>query len=217
MIFFDFDGTISDAKRIAYASFVRTLKEFGHEFDDKRLKELMGTKMEEIVKKLGDGNWGYNAKGVEKIRRRFYQYFTEAAIGGGIKPCVSLKPLWELKKDYPLVVVSNSERDFLRVSIKKLGLGKLFSGVYGAEKGKGKDEILKRLFRKFGINATEAVYVGDRFSDVDFARDAGCVAVAIHNSSSWSTLARIKRERPDFIVRDFYGFRKVVEKLDDAE
>ncbi|MBU3924225.1 MAG: hypothetical protein KJ592_04870 [Nanoarchaeota archaeon] len=36
-IFFDFDGTISDAKRIAYVSFVRTLKELGYEFNDGRL------------------------------------------------------------------------------------------------------------------------------------------------------------------------------------
>ena len=207
VIFFDFDGTISDAKRIAYASFVRTLDEFGYEFDDKRLKELMGIRMDDMLRKLGDGNWRYD---VNKIRRRFYRYFTEAARDGGIKPCVSLKPLWDLKKDYRLVVVSNSEMNFLRVSIKKLGIGKLFRGVYGARRGLGKDEILRGLFRKFGIKASEAVYVGDRFSDVEFARDAGCVAVAIHNSCSWSSLARIKKEKPNYLIKNFYGLAHVV-------
>jgi len=66
------------------------------------------------------------------------------------------------------------------------------------------------LFRKFGVKPSEAVYVGDRFSDVEFARKAGCVAVAIHNKCSWSSLSVIKKEKPDFIVKDFYGLKKVV-------
>ena len=207
VIFLDFDGTISDARRIAHDSFVRTLDEFGYEFDDVRLGELMGTKMGEMLVELGIG-----VANVGKIRKKFYKYFTEAALSGGIKPCVSLKPLWDLKKDYLLVVVSNSEKSFLRASIKVLGLGKLFDGVYGAGKG-DKNDILNKLFKKYKIRASEAIYVGDRFSDVEFARDAGCVAVAIHNKCSWSSLPKIKKEKPDFIVRDFRGLKKVIKDL----
>ena len=203
-IFFDFDGTISDAKGIAFESAVKTLNEFGYKFSEAKLKKLMGTKMHIILKELG-----VPVKGVEKVRKRFYKYFTEA-VDGGIKPCVSLKPLWEMKKDFPLIVVSNSRTSFLRASIRELKLKGLFKGVYGSEKFKFKDDMLERLFRKMGIKASEAMYVGDRFSDVEFARDAGCVAVAIHNKCAWSSLVEIKREKPDFIVNDFYELRKVV-------
>ena len=203
-LFFDFDGTISDAKGIAYSSFVRVLGELGCEFNEKKLVELMGNKMRVILDGLGiSGNVG-------KVRKKFYKYFTRAALGGGIKPCVSLKPLWELKKDYPLVVVSNSETGFLEASIKKLKLKGLFKGVYGAEKFSTKDEILEKLFRKFKIKPSEAVYVGDRFSDVEYAREAGCVAVAIHNKCAWSSLAAIKKEKPDFIVKDFRELKKIL-------
>ena len=214
-IFFDFDGTISDAKKIAFNSMVKTLDDFGYDFDKNKMLKLLGEKTHIILSKLGISDSGVGSRGsvVGKIRKRFYKYFTEAAVAGGIKPCVSLKPLWKLKKDYPLIVVSNSETSFLKASIKKLGLKGLFKGVYGAEKFSTKDEMLERLFRKYKVKASEAVYVGDRFSDVEFARDAGCVAVTIHNKCAWSSLAEIKREKPDFIVRDFRGLRKVVNSL----
>ena len=211
-IFFDFDGTISDAKKITFNSMVKTLDDFGYDFDKNKMLKLLGEKTHIILSKLGISDSGVSSRGsvVGKIRKRFYKYFTEAAVAGGIKPCVSLKPLWELKKDYPLVVVSNSETSFLEASIKKLKLKGLFKGVYGAEKFSTKDEILEKLFRKFKIKPSEAVYVGDRFSDVEYAREAGCVAVAIHNKCAWSSLAAIKKEKPDFIVKDFRELKKIL-------
>ena len=203
-IFFDFDGTISDARGIAFDSAVKTLNEFRYKFSETKLRRLMGTKMHIILRELG-----VPVKNVEAVRKKFYKYFTEAAVAGGIKPCVSLKPLWDLSKDYPLIVVSNSETSFLRASIKKLKLSGLFKGVYGSEKFDHKDEMLESLFRKMKIKPSDAIYVGDRFSDVEFAREAGCVAVAIHNKCAWSSLAVIKREKPDFIVRDFYGLARI--------
>ena len=136
-IFFDFDGTISDAKGIAFESAVKTLDEFGYKFSEGKLRKLMGTKMHIILRELG-----VPVKDVEKVRKRFYKYFTEA-VDGGIKPCVSLKPLWEMKRDVPLIVVSNSRTSFLRASIKELKLKGLFKGVYGSEKFKFKDDMLE--------------------------------------------------------------------------
>ena len=210
-IFFDFDGTISDAKKIAFDTMVRTLDEFGYEFDKEKMRKLLGVKTHLILKGLG-----LHVKDLQKFRRKFYKYFTKAAIDGGIKPCVSLKPLWELKEGMPLIVVSNSKTSFLRASIKKLKLKGLFRGVYGSEKFSTKDEMLEKLFRKMKIKASEAMYVGDRFSDVQFAREAGCVAVAINNKCAWSSLAVIKKEKPDYIIGDFRELRKVVMEINNS-
>ena len=77
--------------------------------------------------------------------------------------------------------------------------------------------MLKKLFKDMGIKPSEAIYVGDRFSDIDFARKAGCIAIAIHNKCSWSSLAKIKKEKPDYIIRDFRSLRKIVRELEDTE
>jgi beta-phosphoglucomutase-like phosphatase (HAD superfamily) len=92
-IFFDFDGTISDAKKIAFDMMVRTLEEFDYEFDNGKLRKLLGEKTHLILKGLG-----LHVKNLQKFRRKFYKYFIGAAVAGGIKPCVSLKPLWKLQK-----------------------------------------------------------------------------------------------------------------------
>jgi len=208
-IFLDFDGTISDAKKIAYESMVLAFDDFGYRFDEKRLRGLMGIKMRLILKELG-----LPPREVKKVRTRFYRYFSRAAINGGIKPCVSLKPLWELKKDYPLIVISNSREKFLKMSIGALGLKGLFRWSYGSEKFREKDDILRKLFRKMKIRPSEAIYVGDRFSDVGCARDSGCVAIAIHNKCAWSDLKMIKKEKPDYIIKDFYGLKKIINSID---
>jgi len=207
-IFLDFDGTISDAHGIAFKSLVRTLNEFGYEFDESTLLRAMGNKMQVIMKELP----GH----LDEVRKRFYKYFTKEAIEGGIKLCVSVKPLWELKKDYPLIIVSNSETHFLKKSIKKLGLKGLFKKIYGADKFSHKDEMLEKLFKKMKIKPSQAIYVGDRFTDIEYAREAGCIAIAIQNKYAWSSLETIKKEKPDYIIKNFEELKKIIRKINSA-
>jgi len=208
-IFLDFDGTISDAHSIAFKSMVRTLDEYGYKFDQNKLLELMGNRMQVILKELG-----LNPGHLDAVRKRFYKYFTKEAMDGGIKLCVSVKPLWDLKKKYPLIVVSNSETNFLKKSIKKLELKGLFKKVYGADKFSHKDKLLEKLFKKMKIKPHEAIYIGDRFSDIKYAREAGCYAIAIHNKCAWSDLKTIKKEKPDYIIKDFRELKKIINSID---
>jgi len=208
LLIFDFDGTISDARDIAFQSFTRVLDEYGYKFNRKRAFKLLGTKMHIMLKELG-----VNEGHLRSIRRRFYRYFKRGAVEGGIKLCVPVEPLWELRKKYPLIIVSNSETAFLKASIKRLGIRGLFGKIYGAEKFGSKDEMLEKIFRKRKVKPSEAIYVGDRFSDIEFARKAGCVAIAIHNKCAFSDLKTIKKEKPDYIVRDFGELKRVVGKI----
>ena len=208
VIFMDFDGTVSDVRESVVRSLVRVLDEFGYEYDHNLIMDLIGSKMQVILRGLG-----IDERHLVKVRKKFYKYLRGAVLSGGTKPCVSLKPLWELSKEYPLVVVSNANTRFIRASIKQLGIKGLFLGVYGAENFYTKDVMLRRLFKKYKISPREAMYVGDRFSDIDYARDAGCVAVAIHNKCSWSDLNAIKREKPNFLIKDFRELKRLVEEL----
>jgi phosphoglycolate phosphatase len=208
-IFFDFDGTISDSHSLAFKSIVRTLDDYGYKFNQNRLLELMGNRMHVIFKRLG-----LNPGHLDSVREKFYKYFTKGAKQGDIKLCVSMKPLWDLKKKYPLIVISNAESSFVRASVKRLELKGLFKKIYGADKFSHKDELLVELFDKMELKPHEAIYVGDRFSDMEYARDAGCYAVAIHNKCAWSDLKTIKKEKPDYIIKDFRELKKVIRELD---
>lgn len=208
-LFFDFDGTISDARGIAVKSISRSLDDFGYKIDRSDVLRVMGSRFEILLKELG-----LNPGHLDEIKRRFYRYFNNGAIQKKIKPCVSLKPLWKLKKKYPLVVISNSESGFLKNSIKSLGIVGLFDEVYGSDNFRLKEDKLKKLFKKMKISPKEAIYVGDRYSDIESARAAGCYSVAISNRCSWSTKEALKAEKPDYIIRDFRGLSKVISKID---
>lgn len=205
-IFLDFDGTISDAHSLGIKSMIKVLEEFKHNFNKAKLLELMGEKMEILFKKIG-----LNEGRLDASRKRFYKYFKKGVRKEEIKLCVSAEPLWELKKQgYKFIVVSNSETSLVNLSVKKLGIRKLFKKIYGAEKFETKDKFLIKLFKKYKINPKETMYIGDRFSDVKFAKKAGCISVAINNKCSWSKLSLIKKEKPDYIIEDFRGLKKIL-------
>jgi FMN phosphatase YigB (HAD superfamily) len=208
VLLFDLDGTISDARRLTHEEMYKVLKERGHNFDKKKFEELMGSKTKDILEGL---NIKENPK---KINRIFYRRVIKGAKEGKLKLCVSVEPLKELKKErIKLIVISNSHSSFIKASAKALGIKKLFKKIYGAEKFNTKDEMLEKIFKKMKVRPVEAMYIGDRFSDVDYAREAGCYAVAIHNKCAWSTKIEVLKEKPDFLIKNFSDLKRIVEKL----
>ena len=75
-VFFDFVGTISDARGLALRSLDRTLKDFGHEVSREKILELLGVKMRRMLAQLGvRGKDKDLSEGeVEEIRNRFYGF-----------------------------------------------------------------------------------------------------------------------------------------------
>ena len=207
-VFLDFDGTILDTKKMAEDALVLTLDELDLDYDKVEAFGLLGTKMRLILNKLG-----LKKSRIEFGRELFYKHYINGIVKTGARPCVPLKPLYRLKKNFSLIVVSNSDVKFLNAAIDKMKIGDLFDEVYGAENGKSKDDVLADVLAKKGLMAEEAVYVGDRFSDVRFGKKAGMKTVAISNSCSWSSLKELWKERPDFVVGNFLELEKVVNSL----
>jgi beta-phosphoglucomutase-like phosphatase (HAD superfamily) len=120
-IFFDFDGTICDAREAGYQSFCRVLDEYGCRADKKLILSLMGTKLDHMLKAVG-----LNIGHIDSARRKFYSYFKKEAADGGVRLCVSVNPLWELSKKYKLVLISHSETHYIKKAVKKLKIKGLF-------------------------------------------------------------------------------------------
>lgn len=208
-LFFDFDGTISDAREPVKEAIEYALLKSNYENNLKRIDKLMGLKLKEILRELNI------SKKLFKTIKRDYQ----KKLGGllnKIKLCVSVKPLKEFKKKYILAVVSNNERKFILKSAKKLGIGGIFKEYYCSENFSTKDIALKKLFKKYNIKSNEAVYIGDRFTDVIYAKKAGCTSIAISNSYSWSSRKELLKEKPDFIIKDFYEIKRAINKINST-
>lgn len=208
-IFFDFDGTVSDTRRIAFESVCDTMTNAGFKFDKKKLRKLMGEKSKEIFDGLG-----LKRKYIGSFRKKLFIDLKEKARNGGISLCTPIKPLKELSKDHLMVVISNGRDDFIKFSSKILKTDKIFDHTYGSNSFKTKDKMIRKLIKRHNLKHHEVLYVGDRFSDIRYAREAGVYAVAIHNKCSWSTMKEILAEKPDFIVHDFEGLKELVENIE---
>ena len=208
-IFFDFDGTVSDACSLTYEVLGNIFDKHEFKYSKDKLHGLMGKKMQFILKDLG-----INRRKVNEIRRVFYDTLVEPFYLKKLKLCVSVDPLWDLKKEgYKLIIVSNSEKKFLKASIKQLGLDGLFYRVYGADGFLTKDVILKKLLRLFHLRGNRTIFVGDRFSDITFAHRAKMIGVAIHNKCAWSSLKKVMKEDPDYIIEDFEGLKDLIKAV----
>jgi len=208
ILFFDFDGTISDARNLVLRSLMKIFDNYGYNFPSSRIKKLLGIKIPNILQILS-----IKPKEMNKIRKEFYSLLIKGIYS--LKLCIPVAPLWKLKKKYKMIVISNSESSFIKKSAKQLKVDRLFNEIYGAEGFSSKDKLLKKLFRKYKIKPNQAVYIGDRYSDIEYARKAGCWAVSIHNKCSWSNLKEIKAQKPDFIIQDFSELNSIIKKINN--
>jgi len=208
VLFFDFDGTILDSKEVALKTFSKTLKEYNYNINHKKISRLLGDKMKDILEGLK-----VKKEDIKKVYKEFYKNLEKIRKQEKAKPCSNLNPLYELSKKYPMIIVSNSKTSNIKKGLRELKIEKLFKNVYGADKFPTKDIIIKKLVKKQKIKFREAVFVGDRYSDIRYAKKAGVISVAISNKCSWSSKEELKAENPDYIIWDFEELKRLIEKL----
>lgn len=205
-LFFDFDGTISDSRKVVHKTFVHVLNNLDFRFSKLKLKKIMGIKTNEVLKELG-----IKDEYLEKIKKNFYSAISRSDLND-LRLSVNINPLKDLKKKgIRLIIISNSDSIFLKKSIKHLGLTNLFYEIYGGDSFTTKDKILKKLMKKYKLKKENAFYIGDRFSDIEFGHKAGFNAIAIYNKSSWSTKKEILDKKPEYIIHDLSDLKKIIE------
>ncbi len=79
-----------------------------------------------------------------------------------------------------LALVTNADSTYISSVSRAYGFSKIFDFITSADRAKGgKPELLAIAIKKFKIKPENAIMVGDRKSDMDAARLAGCRAVAV--------------------------------------
>jgi len=90
--------------------------------------------------------------------------------------------LAQLAARYPLYVNSATPEETLRSYVDHRGWTALFRGVYG--RPRTKVEILARIASAERIDPGRILFVGDRLSDRDAARAAGCHFVGVQSAGA---------------------------------
>ena len=205
LIIFDFDGTLVDTRKLVISTIEKVFKEYEYKIP-KNLRS---------VARLGDSSikgtfkpFIKNKKDLEEMSRDFIREKTK--LHKKTILCKGAKNLKKIKKKK--IVVSNSYTSFLRAVIKSKGID-FFSRIYGADKFSSKGSQIKNLVKRYKLNPSEVICVGDRAIDVQNARKLGCISVIISNECSWGTRREVLAKKPDFIISDLDELKKILNKI----
>ncbi|MBI2142541.1 HAD family hydrolase [Candidatus Woesearchaeota archaeon] len=203
-IVFDCDGTVYDIK--VYMGEITGLK---RAFKELGIKAGV-PKKETILGRCGTPKPDF-FHGIipEKYFRQAYRLaykYTEEDCEGLVKAkkgklySGAIKTLKQLKKKgIKLGLVTNGGKGYIRAVAGTYSLQKVFDVVMSVEEVKGdKGDLVKAALKRLGVKPKEALMVGDRKSDIDAARKAGCKTVAV----TYGYGSRRELEGADYVISD---------------
>ncbi|MBI2575231.1 HAD family hydrolase [Candidatus Woesearchaeota archaeon] len=112
------------------------------------------------------------------------------------------------KKGIKLCLVTNGGKGYIRAVAGTYSLQKVFDAIMSVEEVKGdKGDLVKAALKRLGVKPKEALMVGDRASDIEAARKAGCKAVAV----TYGYGKRDELEGADFVINDLKELAEIAE------
>jgi len=174
-IIFDCDGVILESVAVKTRAFARLAEPFGAEAADalvhfheqhggvSRYKKFEWLYREVLKRELG-------REELENLGRRFAEIVFEELCRCPLVPGVE-DVLRRRFGQTPMYVCSGAPHEELNDILRRRGLHRYFTGIYGSPPGKA--ELLREILRLAGTDPASAVMVGDSTTDRDAAEAAG--------------------------------------------
>lgn len=121
------------------------------------------------------------------------------------------------KNKIPAIIFSNHITNHINWHLKRLGLEKHFRHIIANEKigaaliKRAKGEKLKSYLKENKIPGDEILIIGDTTEEIEIAREMGAVCCAV--KSGYSTTARLKTAKPDYLLHDLREIEEIIAKL----
>ncbi len=180
-LIFDLDGTLIDSQRDLIRSVSATLREMGREeLHEDTISGYIGHGAPQLVgRALGSGA---TEDECQRALKFFLAYYEDHKLDS---TCAypGVPEALEHLAAFPMAILTNKPvRVSMRI-LKELGLAKYFRAVYGGNSFETKKPDpfgARTILREFGAAPAEAILIGDSEVDVQTARNAGTVAVAVN-------------------------------------
>jgi len=211
-ILFDLDGTLTDTLPLYIKSYNRALKKQHINLTIREIVDIcFGKTVEVACAKLGipEKTEEFLNSYLEGVKT----HFKEGKLFEGVTECLNLAK----EKQIKLAVISFAYNWYVKEMIKRLQLNKYFDKVIGFNditKAKPDPEAVTLVCRKFGIQPSKAIVLGDAKSDIIMGKSAGCKTVLFYprEYKSFYDLEDLKESNPDKIIKNFKNLKEIIIK-----
>ncbi len=187
---FDFDGTLADSFPFFLRVFDRLAEDHGFEkIDPERVPALRHSSARQLMAQVGLPAWK-----LPRVARKFVTLMEKEVASiplfGGVDDL--LRHLDEA--GVTLAVVSSNSDDNVRqvlgpANTKRIRQLECGMSIFG------KPARIRKVLRKTGIPAREAIYIGDQVTDMEAARAASVALGAV--SWGYGTIESLRKQSPD--------------------
>lgn len=210
-VLFDLDGTITEPFEGITNSIVYALDFFGIKVADRNeLKPFIGPPLFDQFKSQFHFDDEQAKTAVAKYRERYSAAgWKECSINRGTQEL-----LRTLKSEGKIIALATSKpEEFAKKILEHFGLAKYFDFIGGAEFNESgrnrKADIIAYVKENLGINnPTEAIMVGDRFYDVEGAREQGIDTVGV--LCGYGSREEFKSCNAAYIAEDMAGVLPII-------
>ncbi|NTW70776.1 MAG: HAD-IA family hydrolase [Eubacteriaceae bacterium] len=198
-IVFDLDGTIIDSETGIAKGFQKALASKGVAEEISAIKELIGPPLSRTI----ITKYGFDEKDAAEamaIHREYYSTIGvyESDVYAGIVPMLE-----ELKKrGLRLMIATNKAEEYAVKQLEHHGLLKYFDSVSGNDllQKKGlKRDFIEEALEKSGMDKNDVVMVGDRFNDIDAAKEMEMDTIGV--LYGYGSVEEIEGTKPTYIIK----------------
>lgn len=201
-IIFDFDGTIADSLPVVSELFYAWAKI--EPFTPEQIERLRNTNLKDALREVGIPLWRLPSLMVT-ARSKFGKRVADVPIFKGIP-----EVLEKLHSDgHTLYLMSSNGPQNIRRFLKRHKIIQYFSGIHGNTGLFGKAAAMRTIIRKYKLDRSGCISVGDETRDVDAAKKARikCIAVTWGYNGEQILIAH----KPDFMVHKPLELLKILD------
>jgi HAD superfamily hydrolase (TIGR01509 family) len=205
-VLFDWDGTLLDSYHADTQAYLAMFREIGLNWGTKELEKHY----------CPDWYTVYRAAGIPKERweeadgiwRRYYAKHPSKLITGArrVLQCLACR--------YILGLVTSGDRARVTRQLREFALTRVFRArVCGGDTPQKKPNPapLRLALRQMRMKAEECVYVGDTPEDVEMARAAGMLVIAV--LGRFSTEQRLRAAKPEFVLKKLADLPPLLDRI----
>ena len=199
-LLFDLDGTLTDPMVGITSSVQYALEKFGiHVRYLKELIPFIGPPLAESFQKF----YGFSKEDAEKAIQYYREYYAPKGIfGNEVYEGIPEMLAHLTEAGFTLLVATSKPTVFARKVLKHFGMEDYFSFVGGSELDGSrtkKAEVISYILKTCGIEAKEAIMIGDRRHDIEGGKACGLESVGV--LYGYGTEQELTEAGADHIIR----------------